>query len=236
MPEQTTKNVAVIRSAPETKADPFKPAQPAIPGVPRRDEKARGGMSEDTRTLIVVVGGLGGIFLVSLMVLMMFSQSSRDNATPVLAAAPTAIAPAAAAGTDGVPVGPGPIATTEEMSKAWSAKRFDFANPITHAASQAEVVRLPNGSYWGFMLTEPYGNCRLEYVQDLGRLQDFYGFRSDHPMVGNPCTRAVFDLTKYGSGANGLVRGDIVHGSALRPPIAIEIKVQDHKVIAVRSE
>jgi hypothetical protein len=32
------------------------------------------------------------------------------------------------------------------------------------------------------------------------------------------------------------VRGAVVHGTALRPPIAIEIKVEGHKIIAARRE
>jgi hypothetical protein len=232
MPEQTAKPTTTI-----AKPDPFKPAQPIIPGVPRAGEKTHGGLSENARTLIVIAGGACGILLVSGLVLMMFARASRRNAAPVLAAPASVTAPAdSAPKPDAVPVGPGVIATTEELSKAWSGKRFDFMNPMTHALSQAEVVRLPNGSYWGFLLTEPFGDCRLEYVQDLSRLQDVYGFRAEHPMVGDPCSKAVFDLTKYGAGIEGLVRGDIVQGSGLRPPIAIEIKVQGDKIIAVRSE
>jgi hypothetical protein len=55
-------------------------------------------------------------------------------------------------------------------------------------------------------------------------------------MVGDPCNHAVFDLTRYGSGPNGLVRGEIKQGAAVRPPIAIEIETKGKRLLAVRME
>jgi hypothetical protein len=100
------------------------------------------------------------------------------------------------------------------------------------------VVRLPGGQYWGFSLREPFGDCELEYVTDLKKLQTDYRFEANHPMVANPCSRTVYDLMRYGNGATngGVVRGDIVQGSGVRPPIAIEIRTSGKDVIAVRSE
>jgi hypothetical protein len=112
-----------------------------------------------------------------------------------------------------------------------SFKAFTVTVPAFGALSGAVVAPAICES-----LAEPFGDCRLEYVQDLSRLQDVYGFRAEHPMIGDPCSKAVFDLMKYGAGMDGLVRGDIVQGSGLRPPIAIEIKVQGDKIVAVRSE
>jgi hypothetical protein len=98
------------------------------------------------------------------------------------------------------------------------------------------VVHLPDGVYWGFSVREPFGTCEIEYVTDLKKLQTEYNFHATHPMVGDPCNHAVFDLMKYGSGPNGLVRGEIVSGAAVRPPVEIEMRAQDGKVVAVRME
>ena len=98
------------------------------------------------------------------------------------------------------------------------------------------VVRLPGGVYWGFSLVEPYGSCEMEFVTDMEKLRTDYGFRASHPMVGDPCNRAVFDLTRYGSGPAGLVRGEIAHGAAVRPPMAIEIQVRGKQVLAQKIE
>src|SRR6202044_2846702 len=125
-----------------------------------------------------------------------------------------------------LPVGPGEIATTSELAKDWSARKFIFRDPLTSREVPAMVVRLPGGVYWGFSLVEPYGSCEMEFVTDMEKLRTDYGFRASHPMVGDPCNRAVFDLTRYGSGPVGLVRGEIAHGAAVRPPMAIEIQVR----------
>ena len=98
------------------------------------------------------------------------------------------------------------------------------------------VVHLPGGVYWGFSLVEPYGSCEMEFITDLEKLRTDYGFRASHPMVGDPCNRAVFDLTRYGSGPAGLVRGEIAHGVAVRPPRAIEVEVRGKQVLAKKIE
>jgi hypothetical protein len=95
---------------------------------------------------------------------------------------------------------------------------------------------LPSGEYWGFSLREPYGTCELEYVTDLQKLRTDYSFRATHPMVTDPCNKSVFDLAKYGNSPSGLVRGEIVQGVAVRPPIAIKIETNGKQVRAVHIE
>jgi len=135
-----------------------------------------------------------------------------------------------------LPIGPGQIATVEELSKTWASKRFLFQNPLTAETVPALVVHLPDGTYWGFYLRDPDGGCEMELVTDLKKLQMNYGFAADHPMLGDPCNRSVFDLARYGPGTNGLVRGEVEQGVASRPPIAIEIHTSGKQVLAVRAE
>lgn len=137
-----------------------------------------------------------------------------------------------------LPLAPGIVATTKELAKPWSSKRFLFRSPLSADPVPGMVVHLPSGQYWGFSLVEPFGTCKLEYVTDLHVLRTEYAYRADHPMVGDPCTHAVYDLLQYGEGATdgGLVRGAIVHGAGVRPPMAIEIKVKGKQVRAVRTE
>ncbi len=93
--------------------------------------------------------------------------------------------------------------------------------------------------YWAFEQKSPYGNCKLEFLTDLDKLKKDYGFRDPkHPMVGNPCSRTVFDPLKTTNlpGSGAWVRGSIVQGSDLRPPLAIELKVEGKKILAVRTE
>jgi len=68
------------------------------------------------------------------------------------------------------------------------------------------------------------------------KLRSDYNLAAAYPMIGDPCTHTVFDLTQYGEGPNGMVRGAIVAGAAVRPPLAIEVNVKDGKIIASQEE
>jgi hypothetical protein len=136
------------------------------------------------------------------------------------------------------------IASVEEMAKPWSSKEFLYRNRLSGENVPAVLVRLPTGSagqrrgYWAFSLNAPFGNCRFEYVTEIEKLKTDYGFPdAKHPMVGNPCSRSVFDPLKMMSMPGGIwVRGGIAQGSDLRPPLAIEVEVRDKQILADRME
>ena len=70
-------------------------------------------------------------------------------------------------------------------------------------------------------------------MTDLGRLASQYKFNASHPMVVNPCDSTVYDPLKVGAlGGNTWVRGEIVQGSSLRPPISIDVKVLGRSIFA----
>ncbi|HTX15668.1 MAG TPA: hypothetical protein VMD77_10265 [Candidatus Baltobacteraceae bacterium] len=135
-----------------------------------------------------------------------------------------------------LPVAPGVIATEEELAKPWSSKRFVYHDPMLDLDVPAVVVRLPQGGYWGFSLIEPFGTCEMEYVTNLQRLQTVYDFQSDHPMVGDPCDHAVFDLLQWGGPPSAEVRGAPVRGMGVRPPLAIEIVQRGKEILATKIE
>lgn len=137
------------------------------------------------------------------------------------------------------------IATLDDMVRPWSSKEFFVRNAFSGENVPGILVRLPGGSptratgYWAFSVNAPYGNCRLEYITDLAKLKTEYGFAdAKHPMVGNPCNHTVFDLAKTTTlpGTDAIVRGTIVQGSDLRPPLAIEIRVRGKDIEAIRTE
>lgn len=136
------------------------------------------------------------------------------------------------------------IAETSELARPWSSKRFFVRNGLTGENIPGLLVRLPAGSpsqakgYWAFSLNSPYGNCQLEFITDLSKLTNDYDFRgAKHPMVGNPCSRTVFDPLKTTNLPGDVwVRGAIVQGSDLRPPLGIEIRVQGKNILAIRAE
>jgi len=136
------------------------------------------------------------------------------------------------------------IASLAEMAQAWSSKKFFMRNGLTGENVPALLLRLPgaNGgqesAYWAFELNAPYGNCQLEFVTDLATLRNDYDFKAaKHPMVGNPCSRTLYDPTKMTNlPGNVWVRGTIVQGSDLRPPLGIEVRVHGKNIEAVRME
>jgi serine/threonine protein kinase len=162
------------------------------------------------------------------------SDAGLPAAVPVSETSAANVPPPAPARS--VPTAPGVIATVDELSQPWSSKDFTFRNDATGESVPAMVVRLPRGGYWGFSLIEPYGRCQLQYVTDLDRLAKKYGYPADHPLIVDPCSDTLFDLLRYGGPMNAEVRGDIVHGSSLRPPVAIEIQERGNSILAVKME
>jgi hypothetical protein len=136
------------------------------------------------------------------------------------------------------------IANIADLSKPWASADFFVRNRLTGENIPATIVRLPSGSaslptgYWAFSRKAPYGNCQLEYIADLERLRDEYGFaRANHPLVGNPCSRTLYDPLKTSNLPGDIwMRGAIVQGSDIRPPLGVEIQVQGKEILAIRSE
>jgi len=92
-------------------------------------------------------------------------------------------------------------------------------------------------SYWAFSREAPFTQCEFAYIDDLARLSSDYGFEASHPMVASPCSRAVFDpLQLKELPGNILVRGAIVRGYDLRPPLSIELKINGNQIRAVAME
>jgi hypothetical protein len=135
------------------------------------------------------------------------------------------------------------LAAVQELDKPWSSKAFDFRKRLTGESIPSIVIRLPGGvpgqpgAYWAFSLQEPFGRCQLEYITDFQKLSADYGYKANHPMVGNPCTRTVFDPLQMTDTLGGAwVRGAIVKGYALRPPLGIEIRIERNQLVPVEME
>jgi hypothetical protein len=136
------------------------------------------------------------------------------------------------------------IATVAEMAKPWTSKNFFFVNRLTGDSVPAVLIRLSSGSasqpdgYWALEMNVPFGNCQFEFVTDLDRLKSDYDFRTaKHPMVGNPCSRSVFDPLKMSEIPGDFwVRGSLAQGSDVRPPLGVELKIQGKNILAVRME
>ena len=237
----------------DNKLDPFKPQQPQIPGVPAKAQAAASAahaqaISETPRArggwlwppslwpMWFRIGlGVGAAIVVAAIVWRARVSSATSAEAPAQVEA-THVEAKPAGRAQPLPVGPGEIARARELGAAWSSKQFLFRNPLTSEIVPALAVRLPGGALWGISMREPFGNCQLEYVKNLSVLLTQYNFHAQHPMVVNPCSASVYDLAQYTGGPNGLVRGRVVQGTAIRAPFAIEVVQRGKSIFAVRME
>ncbi len=225
-------------------SDRFKTEMPQIPGVDGPGSRSSAASNPAVKLVIGLLAVLLVVFLGARWALRpkptepRISEQQPQIEVPSPAPDPSTLRPHA---TDAQPG----IADTAEMAKPWSSKEFYIRNRLTGENISGFLIRLPAGSpsqssgYWAFAQKSPYGNCQLEFLTDLEKLKNEYGFRTaKHPMVGNPCSRTVFDPLKTANlpGSGVWVRGSIVQGSDLRPPLGIEIKVEGKKILAVRTE
>ncbi len=257
--------------------DPFKPADPRLPGVPERKSAPKPPPSDPPvppptesegnatpgpawmrklprhlRALppAALYGGVGAIALM-LLVLLWSALGSTETSPPIPVSASTSATggPRAAPSADAQPAEPSPpvialpgtVAPVEELSNPWASRKFMIRQ--AGARRPAMVVRLPNASsgdssgYWAFLLQSAYGKCELELIADLHKLAADYSYKAAHPMVVDPCTRTLFHPLRLASIAPGVyARGEVVRGTAIRPPLAIEIRIQDGQIIALRTE
>jgi hypothetical protein len=136
------------------------------------------------------------------------------------------------------------IADVSGFSKPWSSLDFFIRNPVTGENVPATLIRLPGGSptlasgYWAFSRKAAYGDCQLEFVTDMDKLTKDYDYRhATHPLVGNPCSRTLYDPLKTANlPGNIWIRGAIVQGGDVRPPLGVEIQVQGKQILAIRTE
>ena len=222
-------------------SDRFKADMPHIPGVPSpvtepspRDSSRKLGIGLLAVLLVVFLGARWALHPRHA------EPSAADQPqieVPTPAPDPSTLLPHASVASPG-------IAKVEEMAKPWSSKQFFIRNELSGENIPAMLVRLPTGSasqpggYWAFCANAPYGDCRLEYVTDLAKIKTDYGLgAAKHPMVGNPCSRTLFDPLKMTNlPGNFFVRGGIVQGSDLRPPLGVEIRIRGKDILAIRTE
>jgi hypothetical protein len=230
------------------KPDRFKPSMQRIPGVadaqgPAPPEKPT---EAPRRNVAKVFVPLAAVLLVGAVIAWWMLRGTRPAATTpgeTPASSFGEAPPASASPVTAPPAGPAVVATLEELANPWASKKFLFRKRLTNEVVPAVVVRLPGGaanqsaSYWAFSLQAPFERCELEYVTDLNKLAEQYGYRARHPMVGDPCTSTLYDPLRMGTLPGGAwASGEVVQGSSIRPPMAVEVRVEADRLIASQTE
>ena len=219
-------------------SDRFKAEMPQIPGVTVQTVKPTG-----TGVPWLIMAGLVAVMIAVFVGGKILSKSRRTD-TPAAPAAQIDIPAPVPAASVPVATEQDPVVATVSELKPWGAKQFTFRNRLTGENVPALIVRLPTGSsaqasgYWSFAMKAAYGNCQLDYIDDLEKLRTDYGYQqARHPMIGNPCNRSLYDPLKYAPlPGSVLARGAVVQGSDLRPPLGIETKIHGKQILVVRME
>jgi hypothetical protein len=133
------------------------------------------------------------------------------------------------------------IGTLDELTQPWAYKRFGFVDPKTHESVPAMVIHIPSSGghelFWAFSLNTPFSQCELQYVTDVAALSQRYAYPVAHPMLVSACDGTLYDPLKMSTLPDGSwVRGEIVRGGGIRPPIAIQVHVRGRVLVADRIE
>lgn len=212
-----------------------KKASPAMPVIPGVNDKPAASQARWKPLLIVFVAALlcasGFAFWLSHR-----HSGNLEASAPAEAPDPSIPNPSA----DPKPAAdPNAIATLDELARPWSSKAFKFADPQSHEDVAAMVIHLPGSgqSFWAFSLNTPFSRCPLQYVSDLSALSERFAFPATHPMVVSDCDGTIYDPLKMATLSDGSwARGDIVRGSGIRPPLAIQVEVRGRQLVAGRME
>ena len=221
---------------PPQKFDPHQPDMPQIPGV--------GGARRESSPDLAHVAKIGLPILAAVVVIAGIAwwaaRGRRHTQEGAESAGAVVPAPSQAETAPTAPVAAAEVnqaATVEELSKPWSAKKFTFVKPGSNEQTDAMVMKLPDGQLWAFSLQEPFGTCTLQFMTDPEQISRTYSYPATHPMIVSPCTRTLYDPLKVDTVSTGAwVRGEVVQGTGLRPPIAIEVTVQGRFIVADRIE
>ena len=165
-------------------------------------------------------------------------QADQKTSAPAAATAPE-VSVADPSSTTTTQIDPNAIGMVDEFAKVWSSKKFKFVDPQSHESVAAMVIRLPGAgeSFWAFSLNTAFSRCQLQYVTDLSALSQRFAYPATHPMVVSECDGTIYDPLKVATLPDGAwVRGDIVRGSGIRPPIAIQVQMRCHELVASRME
>ena len=225
-----------LQKSPPSPPQRIAPDMPRIPGV--NDAPARARLQ--LKPLLTVI--LGALLGATSFGFWLSHRRHTDLKSPALAEAATSAASADnASSIRKTTTERDAIATIDELAKPWSSKEFDFVDPKSHDSVAAIIIHLPASgsgeSFWAFSTNALFSRCPLQYVTDLNALSQRFGYPAGHPMVVSDCDGILYDPLKMATLPDGSwVRGDIVRGVGIRPPINIQVEVAGRDLVAKRME
>jgi hypothetical protein len=216
-------------------APPGQPDMPRIPGVGNAPTRAR----LRIKPLLAVI--LAALLCATVFGLWLSHRHRTDLKASAPAEAPTSSSPASNASSTKTDTDPNAVATLDELAKPWSSKKFNFVDPKSHNSVAGIVIHLPASgpgeSFWAFSLNTPFSRCQLQYETDLSALSQRFAYPAGHPLVVSDCDGILYDPLKMATLPDGSwVRGDIVRGGGIRPPINIQVEVVGRDLVAKRIE
>jgi len=210
------------------------PEMPHIPGIRPAGPRARLQLKPLLAVILAAVIGASGLAL-----WLSYRNHAKLGATPGEPASFDASAPNTAVKASDAERNT--IGTLYELAAPWSSKAFRFVDPQTQQSVPAMIIHLPGPlaqpSFWAFALTNPLSRCQLQYITDPSVISQRFAYSAQHPMVVSECDGILYDPLKMATLPDGSwVRGDIVRGGGIRPPISIEVEVNGRNLIAKRME
>lgn len=211
------------------------PEMPRIPGVSQNPPRAGLQLKPLVAVILATLVCISGFALW----LLRRRQAELRSAAPVEAAIPQEFPNTfSSSDTDSEP---NTIGTLYELAAPWSSKKFLFVDPTTREGVPAMVIHLPGSpaqpSFWAFALKNEFSRCELSYLTDLSAISQRFAYPAEHPMVISDCDGILYDPLKMATLSDGTwVRGEIVRGGGIRPPIAIQVDVHGRDVVARRIE
>jgi hypothetical protein len=210
------------------------PLMPRIPGV---NDRPAGAQIQLKPLIAVIAAAL--LCAAGFAIWLSHRRQGDQTASTSAAVASPAVSISDPPSTTITEIDPNLIATVDELAKPWSSKRFNFVDPQSHDSVPAIAIRLPGAgeAFWAFSLNTPFSRCELQYIADLSALSQRFAYPATHPMVVSECDGTIYDPLKMATLSDGSwVRGDIVRGGGIRPPIAIQVQVRAHELVAARME
>lgn len=228
--------------APAAARPKIAPEMPRIPGVSEAPKPSQAPKAPRSNPKPLMAVALIGLVCAAILAVWIWRQhQGQPQAAVPVQPAPQPAVQSPPPVDKSANIDPDAIGTLEELAKPWAYKKFGFLDPKTHETVPAMVIHIPSTGgrelFWAFSMNTPFSQCQLQYVTDLAALSQRYAYPASHPMLVSDCDGTLYDPLKMATLPDGSwVRGEIVRGGGIRPPIEIQVHPRGRVLVADRIE